>query len=103
MEALTAHYASWEWRYGRKIPCTLICAQRFPWGEVSLQLQVEEGIVQQAAVYSDAMDWTLAPALERALTGRRFSQEDLAAGIQTLDVEGTVKEDLLTLLAQQDI
>lgn len=103
VEALTAHYASWEWRYGRKIPCTLTCAQRFPWGEVSLQLQVEEGIVQQAAVYSDAMDWTLAPALEGALTGRRFSQEDLAAGVQTLDLEVAVKEDLLTLLAQQDI
>lgn len=103
VEVLTAHYASWEWRYGRKIPCTLTCAQRFPWGEVSLQLQVEEGIVQQAAVYSDAMDWTLAPALERALTGRRFSQENLAAGVQTLDLEGTVKENLLTLLSQQDI
>ena len=103
VEVLTAHYASWEWKYGRKIPCTLTCAQRFVWGEISIQLQVEEGIVQQAAVYSDAMDWTLAPALEGALTGRRFSQEDLAAGIQTLDVEGTVKEDLLTLLVQQDI
>lgn len=103
VDALETRYASWEWRYGRKIPCTLSCACRFAWGEVSIQLQVEEGIVQQAAVYSDAMDWSLAPALEGALTGRRFSKEDLAAGVRTLEVERSVKEDLLTLLAQQDL
>ena len=103
VETLTAHYASWEWRYGRKIPCTLTCGRRFAWGEFSLELQVEEGVVHQAAAYSDAMDWTLAPAVEKALAGCRFSREDLAAGISALAAEGAVKEDLLTLLTEQDI
>ena len=100
---LEAHYASWDWRYGRKIPCTLSWGMRFAWGEVTVELQVEEGVVRQAAVFSDAMDWALAPALQTALTGRRFSPEDLAAGVETLSVHGAVKEDLLTLLTSQDI
>lgn len=103
VENLEAHYASWDWRYGRKIPCTLSCAARFAWGEVTVELQVEEGMVNQAVVYSDAMDWTLAASLEAALTGCRFSREGMAHGVSTLAGEETVREDLLDLLAQLDI
>ena len=77
IQALTEHNRSWSWLYGRKLPFTLQCAQKFDWGELTVQLKADEGVIQEAAVYSDAMDWTLAPQLEAALTGCPLERQAL--------------------------
>lgn len=101
IDALYRRNRSWEWNYGRKMPFSLSCDGRFPWGGVQLDLQVENGMVQEARVYSDAMDWELAPRLERALTGCRFTLDVLQ---QRLRETGTdAAEDLCALLARQSL
>lgn len=52
-------FSSWEWKYGRKIPFTYQMAKRFAWGDIELQLEVNEGRIQEVNIYSDAMeqDW----------------------------------------------
>ena len=82
-------------------PLTFDCQGRFPWGGVQLQLRVEDGLVREARVYSDAMDWRVAPALEAALTGCRFRLEDLCRAAEGAcpDVAGDLKE----LLREQEI
>ena len=77
IQALTEHNRSWSWLYGRKLPFTLQCAQKFDWGELTVQLKADEGVIQEAAVYSDAMAWTLAPQLEAALTGCPLERQAL--------------------------
>lgn len=74
---LTLRNRSWDWNYGQKLPFTLECEERFPWGSLQLQLQIENGVIRGAHVYSDAMDWELAPLLEKALDGCRFDREAL--------------------------
>lgn len=96
VDSLYRHYSSWEWRCGRKLPFTFEWEDRFPWGGIQIALQVESGVVQQAQVYSDAMDWTIAPKLEQALTGRRFTAEALEQAIAAADTG--VASDLLGLL-----
>ena len=98
---LESRNRSWEWNYGRQLPLTFDCQGRFPWGGVQLQLQVEDGLVREARVYSDAMDWRVAPALEAALTGCRFRLEDLCRAAEGAcpDVAGDLKE----LLREQEI
>lgn len=81
IDSLRQRNGSWEWLYGQKIPFTFEWEDRFPWGSVQVALQVENGIVRQAKVYSDAMDWSLAPKLEQSLTGCRFTREALREGI----------------------
>ena len=103
VDALTERNRSWDWLYGRDIPCKLQCAARFPWGEVELRLEVEAGIVRGAAVYTDAMDWTLAPAVEAALTGSPFRREELVLRLDGAALERAVGTDLRTLLMEQDI
>lgn len=85
IESLRQRNSSWEWLYGQKIPFTFEWEDRFPWGGVQVALQVENGIVRQAKVYSDAMDWSLAPKLEQTLTGCRFAREALREGIAAAD------------------
>ena len=49
------HFHSFQWVYGRNIPFTFSVSRRFDWGEVTVQLSVEQGLCTQAAVYTDAM------------------------------------------------
>lgn len=85
IDSLRQRNGSWEWLYGQKIPFTFEWEDRFPWGGVHVALQVENGIVRQAKVYSDAMDWSLAPKLEQSLVGCRFTREALREGIAAAD------------------
>ena len=101
--ALTEKNRSWDWLYGRDIPCELRCVDRFSWGEVELRLAVEAGSVRGVTIYTDAMDWTLAPAVERALTGSPFRREELVRCLEGVDLEQTVGADLRSLLMEQDI
>jgi lipoate-protein ligase A len=101
VDALTARNQSWEWNYGQRLPFDFSCEARFSWGEARLELAVEYGAVKRAAVYSDAMDWTVAPRLEEALTGCRFDRAALAARVRTSALE--CAEDVAALLLEQDI
>ncbi len=81
IEALYRRNASWEWNFGQKLPFTTEFETRFSWGGVQICLQVESGIIHQAKVYSDAMDWTVSSSLEKALTGCAYRREDVMARI----------------------
>ena len=80
------------------MPFTAEFEGRFAWGGVQIQLSVESGMINSVRVYSDAMDWSLAPRLEAALTGCRFTQAELAAALQKAEIEAA--EDILTLLKE---
>ena len=76
-EALLERYRSWEWNYGRKLPFTFAWEDRLDFGCIRLEAQVEQGIIQAAKVWTDAMDWQLAEQLESALTGSKFDRTEL--------------------------
>lgn len=101
IEALQLRNAGNDWLYGPRLPLSFECEERFGWGGVQLQLQVESGIVVRAKVYSDAMDWDLAPALEQVLTGSPFRQGELCARVRQM---GTPHGgDLCGMLERQQI
>ncbi len=98
---LDAHYRSWDWLYGRKIPLTFSCEGRFSWGGIRLELLVDEGIVKDCRVYSDSMDWSAAPTLEKALLGCDFRLEELCGRISEACPD--IAPELCELLKEQDI
>ena len=81
IEALRQRNASWEWNYGQKLPFSAEFEARFPWGSIQICLQVENGIVTSSKVYSDSMDWSLAPLLEPVFLGCRFEKNALQASV----------------------
>lgn len=99
IERLAAHYASDAWLFGQKLPFTLRCEQRFPWGGIELQLFVDRGVIQSAAVYTDDMDPETAPTLREALIGCPFSLAALKARIEPLPHA----RDLIQMLTEQEI
>ncbi len=95
--ALRETYASWAWRFGQKLPFTCRVEGRFAWGCVEIQLQVNEGLIRRAAVFSDDMDYSFPPALQTALIGCCFAPNALSHALSTVS-HGA---DILTLLQQE--
>ena len=102
IDALARRNSSWEWLYGRDLPCSAEYGGRCAWGEVSIRLSVEQGVVQEAAVHTDTMDWRLSQTVERALTGCRFRLPELQERLGMSGLDGQVVQDLCALLAEQD-
>lgn len=71
-------FASAKWKYGRKIPFQAGKEKRFSWGELQIWLDVDQGTVQNAEVFSDAMDETWIRQLKKALCGCRYEKQALA-------------------------
>lgn len=101
VDALTERNRSWVWLFGAPLPCQFSCQDRFPWGEIQVNLQVDRGLVTGVAVFSDAMDWSLGRQLEEALTGSPFTLPDLRRRVAACDFDG--REDVIALLERQDI
>lgn len=98
IEALADRNRSWEWNFGRKLPFTFACEDRFLWGDVQINLQVESGIIRQATIYSDAMDCDLIPHWQASLTGCRMEIAALQAALKRHDCPET--QDVCQMLLQ---
>ena len=94
---LTQRNRSWQWNYGQKLPFTFECEDRFSWGEVQVQLQIEHGIIQNAKLYSDCLEEEMIPQWEMRLRGCRFERQSLGAALSR---EIRQEQDLLNLLLQ---
>ena len=98
-----AHFHSYEWNYGRTFPFSFTCAERFSWGEITLQLAVKTGLCEDAAVYTDALDETFAEPLAQALRGCRFTTNDLCSRIRQTPACAPYADDLCALIQAQNI
>ena len=101
IELLRQRNASWDWNYGPRLPFSVEFEERFPWGGLQICLQIENGHVLRATVYSDAMDWSVAPKLEELLTGCRFAKTDLISRARGLDSE--FADSVCAMIEQQDL
>jgi lipoate---protein ligase len=102
---LTKKFSSWDWIFGKKIPFTFEAEQRFLWGNIQIQLQVDKGIIQQSAVYSDAMEQDLISGIQFA--GCPFSSEAMADRVRNLSAEKSsarsMIEDICLFIIKQKI
>ena len=98
IKELREHYGSWAWRYGQRQPFTLRTEGRFAWGGAELQLEVNEGVVRAARLYTDAMDESLSAAAESALAGCRFQREALRQALTRAPLARYIQDDLLGLM-----
>lgn len=115
LAALVARYASDEWRYGAKIPFNTEVSHRFPWGEVHAVLEVNEGHIRQAALYSDSLETEIFGLLSEQLKGIPYTRDALLDVYQdfthshtsdtnscdTIDMDKAILRDICSLLAEQ--
>ncbi|MGI6707213.1 MAG: lipoate--protein ligase [Clostridia bacterium] len=82
LDRLYEKYASWEWRYGESPKFDIHLETRFPWGGIELGLNLKNGRVEKASVYSDAMDEEFIGMLPDALKGSAFHTHSLAEAVR---------------------
>ena len=103
IELLCQRNASQEWLYGRDLPLNFSCSDRFSWGELVLDLEIERGRINKVQVYTDSMDWQLAAILEQTLTNIEFSMHQLSQALTTSELKTDIRQDIINLLAKQEI
>ncbi len=103
IQATQQKFSGWEYLYGKPLPFSFSCEDRFSWGHISVQLHVESGIVVAAKIYSDAMDHTIAPCLEQSLKSCRFSADAIINAISSSQIEPLIMQDILNMINEQNI
>lgn len=78
---LQDHFASWEWRYGSTLAFDAQLEEKLPWGHVQVGLQVSQGMITQARIYSDALDSDFIDRISAGLQGLPFRSEDMAQAV----------------------
>lgn len=70
-------YHSWDWNYGASPAFNVAIARRYEWGEVELLLVVNDGIIDQIAVSTDALDVDLANRIKNGLIATAFDEKQI--------------------------
>ena len=66
---LTEQYRSAAWIFPKEVPYTFTVGERFPWGGISVNLLIENGMIREAKFFTDAMEAGLFTVLEQSLVG----------------------------------
>ena len=94
-------YASWDFRLGKALPFDARLETRFPWGGVTLELSLRQGVVVEARTWSDAMDEAMIDRVAPALIGRKYQNEALSEALRGLHTPET--DDMAGWLMEEDL
>lgn len=106
IQALYGKYSSWEWRYGEAPKFDITLSNRFVWGGVDICFQMENGIVKDTIIYSDAMDTDYLQDLPKVFTGATLNGKKLATCVDTLQCDAQaefMKTDLISWLNEKQL
>lgn len=95
VKAAESRFSSWEWNYGKKMEFSLELSHRFSWGTLSIQLEVKDGKVADAAAYSDALKPDIILELPDCLRQARCSKKELCTKLETLHPDTTDEQEML--------
>ena len=72
-----------DWIYGKHAPATCTLEDRYAWGGICVDLDIEGGTISNICVYTDSLDWRLAEVMETALKGCAFHKAAIIAALTT--------------------
>jgi len=80
-------YNSWEWNFGSSPQFDITFKNRFTWGEVDINLIIEDGDVLDLKVYSDCNDPNFSQNIEAVLIGTKFQRKYFVECVNKLNDE----------------
>ena len=72
IKELAKRNTEWEWQFGNTPHFDITIKNRFEWGGVEICFALQDGITQEAKIYSDAMDADFIQTISAALIGLQF-------------------------------
>ncbi|MDD2568824.1 MAG: lipoate--protein ligase [Clostridia bacterium] len=79
---LSPKYASWQWRFGESPKFDISLAKRFTWGGIEINFVLKDGIIEQAIIYSDAMDSAFIEKLALTMQGLPLELRAIGQSLQ---------------------
>ena len=92
----SAFLRSTEWLYGKHPPASCTLENRFAWGGICIDLNINCGLIASAKVYTDSLDWRLAENIEDAIIGCPFNQNSIISSLNG-KVDDLVLSDLKSI------
>ena len=86
VRALYEQFASDEWKYGRWRSFTAQRSAQFDWGGVEVSLTIEDGIIRDVQIASDALDLAALDEARRLLDGATTKQRPLSGNAVVNDI-----------------
>ena len=85
-----------DWIYGKHAPASCTLENRYSWGGICVELDVENGQISGCRVYTDSLDWRIAPIIENALSGCPFNKAAILSRLAG-KIDNSILTDLCTL------
>jgi len=82
---LQGKYSSWSWRYGEAPDFDITYENRFDWGDIQLGLSLKKGKIEEAKIYSDAMNADLIENIADNLSECQFKIDEVTKAIENVD------------------
>ncbi len=98
-----AHYASWDWRFGKTPSFDVSFEEKFAWGEVVMNLSTKNARILACTVYSDAMDTAFIESLEEAFKDIAFEKSAMKETLSKITGNASEISDLVTWVDQLPI
>ncbi|SJZ96969.1 lipoate-protein ligase A [Vibrio cincinnatiensis] len=79
-----AKQRSWQWNFGQTPPFTHRMDERFSWGGVDVYLDIEQGVIQQATLFSDMLEPYPMEQVAKQLKGVTYNKHAIAQRLAPL-------------------
>lgn len=76
--------ADWDWRFGKTPAFSHHIETRFDWGIIDLHLDVDQAVIKEAVIFSDALNVELIEGLKQALTGIKYTLNSVQSALDDL-------------------
>lgn len=106
LETREAFFKSWDWKFGKNVPFSFESeAIRYPWGSAQVRMNISKGTIEEAEVFSDAMDALFIEGIAPKLIGRTFDAAAIRTAIVELQAETeeqkSIANDIVDLILGQ--
>lgn len=88
-------YKSWDWVYGESPKSNMYFEEKFDWGIIDLELNVESGTIQNAKIYTDSIINDNFNELSKSLENVKLKKEDLIEKVKENIISEDIKRDLI--------
>ncbi|WP_288997587.1 lipoate--protein ligase [uncultured Psychrobacter sp.] len=85
--SLNAYYeqmADWNWRFGKTPQFSHHVETRFDWGIIDLHMDVQQAVITDVVIFSDALNVELIDLLKDTLTGIKYDKHEINAKLAEL-------------------
>lgn len=93
----TRLFSSWDFIFGKALPFQVSVTDRLSFGVCELNLNLENGKISEAALFTDALDTAISEHLKRTIENCEFTLEALAKCIKK-EFNETISNELIKLI-----